>query len=53
MARLTRTSLELKLMVEEFVELLREQKGDAGKKRVEQSGEVAEASVKAPASSEA
>jgi biopolymer transport protein ExbB len=31
MARLSRTSLELKLMAEEFVELIREQKGGAGR----------------------
>src|SRR5262249_52044975 len=38
MARLSRVSLELKLMAEEFVELLREQKPDPNAKPVAEAG---------------
>jgi biopolymer transport protein ExbB len=53
MARLSRTSLELKLMTEEFVELLREQKPDAHKARREgerapDAAEAAQAKTPAP-----
>jgi biopolymer transport protein ExbB len=50
MARLSRTSLELKLMAEEFVELLREQKVIPGARKEEGGGEAQIASVKPSAS---
>jgi biopolymer transport protein ExbB len=48
MARLGRTSLELKLMAEEFVELLAEQKPDKTE-RPRKEGEPAEAAASSPA----
>jgi biopolymer transport protein ExbB len=52
MARLARTSLELKLMAEEFVELLREQRAGGDHKRVDEgAAEKSEAADLKPATS--
>lgn len=55
MARLSRTSLELKLMAEEFVELLREQKADpkAPRPASTESGEAEAVPATKPAAQEA